>query len=712
LSYTVRKFKNLAKLLAASLIATTLVALSPINAASAATTAGTVYVPCDPADNHPAFIGTDRDIYVTPGEVVTFVSSGHVNCTEFAYWYPDNPALPVFTNPAVTNNPASTKAYAFPANGQFTVNSDQNAVGQSTTMYVVKNDAGFDGAGPWWGQRYTVHVVADTCANAGANVKTGIDGKCSVTVGTGVNTFMVPTGVTEVTVTAIGGTGTSESEPYSVGSTPVGGRAAKITAKLTVSPGDGFTADVPTWGGVGGSYCSNWNATAGTVGHGGGYAKVTINSNNTALLVAGGGGGAGCSTDFSGVLLGGSGGDAGLTVGVAAADGKQGQWDSTNDSASPIGSGATQSAGGQGYPNSGSQWTGGSAEVSSNPGGAGGGGYYGGGCGYRGWVYRAGSGGGGGSSYNNGFTLVSEELVVTGSVGGSVQFSFVPPPPTTVPDAPTIGSPVATGTTTANVPFTAPASDGGSAISYYILDSAPSANADLLFQAGSGTIPATGLTANTDYTFRVSAYNNNGYSAYSSYSATVTTWPNAPTASSATASSGALSVPFVAGAVGGGATITAYNYSIVATSPAGGTLTGSCGTTSPCVISGLTNGTTYSVTITAQNAGGSSVPSNAISGTPAAPGGGGGGGGGGGASAPTITRVKVEKEQSKVYFTPGSQSGITGYRYSINNGEWQRATGTSSPINIKVKLKRYALRIRSVSGNVLGDISTTFNVRD
>ena len=93
------------------------------------------------------------------------------------------------------------------------------------------------------------------------------------------------------------------------------------------------------------------------------------------------------------------------------------------------------------------------------------------------------------------------------------------------------------------------------------------------------------------------------------------TAPAPPSISQVTAGNGSLAVVFLDG-LDGGSPIVNYKYSIdginyIALSPAS--------TSSPLTISGLTNGTTYSVTIKAVNAIGDSVASNARSGTPAAP---------------------------------------------------------------------------------------------
>ena len=93
--------------------------------------------------------------------------------------------------------------------------------------------------------------------------------------------------------------------------------------------------------------------------------------------------------------------------------------------------------------------------------------------------------------------------------------------PATVPDAPTIGTATA-GDTQASVPFTAPASDGGSTITEYTATSSPGSITGTLTQAGSGTITVSGLTNGTAYTFTVTATNAVGTGAASAASNSVT----------------------------------------------------------------------------------------------------------------------------------------------------------------------------------------------
>jgi hypothetical protein len=88
--------------------------------------------------------------------------------------------------------------------------------------------------------------------------------------------------------------------------------------------------------------------------------------------------------------------------------------------------------------------------------------------------------------------------------------------------------------------------------------------------------------------------------------------PSAPVINSITAGDGRLSVNFTA-ASNGGSAITNYEYSINGSSY---TAFSPAVTTSPLVITGLTNSTNYPVTIKAVNAINPSSPSNSISATP------------------------------------------------------------------------------------------------
>ena len=187
-----------------------------------------------------------------------------------------------------------------------------------------------------------------------------------------------------------------------------------------------------------------------------------------------------------------------------------------------------------------------------------------------------------------------------------------------IPNAPTIGSATNVGTAqsynsgSATVTYTA--ATLGAAATSFTATSAPGS----FTGTGSSPITVLGLQSNTGYTFTVKATNANGDStaSTSSSSITATTVPQAPTIGTYTdggdSTTGTLS--FTAGATGGSA-ITNYSYS---TDSSTYTTLSPAQTTSPLSLSGLTSGT-YTFSVKAINANGTSSASGGISGTVVSP---------------------------------------------------------------------------------------------
>ena len=206
------------------------------------------------------------------------------------------------------------------------------------------------------------------------------------------------------------------------------------------------------------------------------------------------------------------------------------------------------------------------------------------------------------------FTVTATNAVGTSTVSAPSGV-ITPVAGATVPAAPASVT-AAGGNGQATVSWTAPASNGGSAITSYTVTSSP-AGASQTVAAPATSATLTGLTNGTAYTFTVTAVNAVGTSPSSAPSNSVTpfTIPAAPTAVSATAGNAQAVVSWSAPASDGGSAITSYT---VTSSPAGATQTVAAPATS-ATLTGLTNGTAYTFTVTATNAAGSGPASLASS---------------------------------------------------------------------------------------------------
>ncbi len=259
--------------------------------------------------------------------------------------------------------------------------------------------------------------------------------------------FVVPVGVTSLTVDAYGASGGSGDGNPAV----AGGLGGRTTATIAVTPGETLKVVV---GGAGQSWAGSETALGGSngggdagytfAGGGGGASDVRQGGSGLAnrVVVAGGGGGGGGGGHCDGFGTGGDGGGDDPTEGDAPHD-------STGGAPGSASSGGEGGDGALGLTSNGSDGTAGAGGVGGlvleeEGGGGGGGGWYGGGGGGVG--YAGGAGGGGGSAYVVGTaTAVSYENGVR-SGAGQVVLTWVAPATTTTTAAPTTTTPPTTTT--------------------------------------------------------------------------------------------------------------------------------------------------------------------------------------------------------------------------------------------------------------------------
>ena len=260
--------------------------------------------------------------------------------------------------------------------------------------------------------------------------------------------FVVPAGVTSLTVDAYGASGGNGAGSPAV----AGGLGGRTTATIPVTPGETLKVVV---GGAGQSWAgsetalggSNGGGDAGDASAGGGGGASDVRQGGAGLparvVVAGGGGGGGAGGHCDGVGTGGDGGGDDPTGGDAP-------FDSTGGSPGSASSGGAGGTGSRGSTSTGSAGTAGlgglGGFIAGDQGaGGGGGGWYGGGGG--GITYAGGAGGGGGSAYAVGTaTAVSYENGVRSGAGQIVLTWVAPAPTTTTTAAPTTTMPPTTST--------------------------------------------------------------------------------------------------------------------------------------------------------------------------------------------------------------------------------------------------------------------------
>ncbi|CAN2226040.1 Listeria/Bacterioides repeat [Candidatus Nanopelagicaceae bacterium] len=289
-------------------------------------------------------------------------------------------------------------------------------------------------------------------------------------------------------------------------------------------------------------------------------------------------------------------------------------------------------------------------------------------------------------------------LLGTATQDGTVTFGIASDPEIVIvsskPSAPTGVAASSNGAGASVVSWTAP-SDGGSAISGYTVNSSGGQSCT----TASTSCTVSSLLNGTSYTFTVVATNSNGDSpASASATARTAGKPSAPT--SVTASEGAVResvISWSAPEADGGSTITGYT----ATANGGA----SCTTTLlSCTITGLSDGVTYAITVTATNALGTSDASAAATAITASK-----------PSAPTSVTATSDgnKESVITWAAPAFDGGsaITGYTATASNGAACTTSNTSCTVTGLSDGTTYTFTVTATSALGTSDASVSASAK-
>ena len=306
------------------------------------------------------------------------------------------------------------------------------------------------------------------------------------------------------------------------------------------------------------------------------------------------------------------------------------------------------------------------------------------------------------------YSIALRAVNSAGAGAASTVVKATPKAPVTVPGAPT-GLAATAGDRQVSVAFVAPASNGGAAITnyQYSIDAGATWVARNPVSAASPLV-ITGLTNGTEYSIALRAVNSAGAGAASAIvkatpKAPVTV-PGAPTGLVATAGDRQVSVAFVAPAVTGGAAVSNYQYSVdggktwVTRAPVS--------VASPVVITGLTNGTEYSIALRAVNSAGAGATSAVVKATPKAP--------VVAPGAPTgLVGTAGDRQVSVAFVAPASNGGavVSNYQYSVDGGTtWvtRAPASVASPVVITglTNGTEYSVALRAVNSAGAGAAST------
>jgi hypothetical protein len=313
------------------------------------------------------------------------------------------------------------------------------------------------------------------------------------------------------------------------------------------------------------------------------------------------------------------------------------------------------------------------------------------------------------SGLNNGGTYQFRVAAVT-NFGNSVYSSAISATPGTLPETATTltGTPANQGV---NLTWSAPSSDGGYAISDYLIEyrlGTGSWNTFSHTASSSTSISVTGLSNGSSYTFRVSAINQLGTGPLSLISSSITprTTPSAPGSLSATGINSGVVLSWTTPSSDGGSALTDYVAEYSSDSGATwSTFSGAISLTRVETVTSLSNGTQYSFRVSAINAAGTGTASSSATATPSTT-----------ASAPTSLVVTAGNRQVSLAFTAGATGGsaISDYlvEYSSNSGSsWTTFihTATSnSPIVVTglTNYTAYIFRLTPINGNGIGATSS------
>jgi len=302
------------------------------------------------------------------------------------------------------------------------------------------------------------------------------------------------------------------------------------------------------------------------------------------------------------------------------------------------------------------------------------------------------------------------------AVGEGSMSSEVWAVPATIPGAPTSLNAVE-GDRQVTLTWTAPADDGGSAITNYMVYRGTAAGAEsFLTQLGPSTSYVdNGLTNGETYYYEVSAVNAVGEGSQSNEAVATPVSPVAPPSApgnlTAVPGDKQIALTWAAPSSDGGSPIT--NYRIYGgTTPGGESLLVEAGTVLTHVVAGLANGQTYYYQVTALNSVGESPRSVEVSATPTTP---------FTNYPPTCNIIAPVLYETAVgsHVVAGIANDIDGtvqrVEVKIDDGSWIVASGTTSWLytwdTVAVVNGHHTITARSFDGvNYSADVSVTVNV--